>query len=71
MARWGNQMTIVDEKNGGAFFGVAKFGPIDQEFNGRQTDTFVYRFNLADEILKVVFVGKVLGDDGLIVRLDN
>ena len=71
MAGWGNQMTIADKENGGAFFGMGKFGAVDQVFYGGKTNTIFYWPNLADEILKVVFVGEVLGDDVLVIGLDN
>ncbi len=71
MAGRGNQMTIADEENGGAFFGMGKFGAVDQVFDGGKTDAVFCWFDLADEVLKVVFVGEVLGDDVLVIRLDN
>lgn len=66
-----DQLAVINEKNGGAFLGIGKFGAVDQVFDGWKTNAVFYRPNLTDEVLEVVFVGEVLADDGLIVRLDN
>ncbi len=71
MTRWSDQVAISDEENGRAFFGMGKFGPVDQVFYGRKTNAVFCWSNFTDEVLKVVFVGEVLGDDDWIVRFDN
>ena len=71
MAGGGNQVAVINKENGGAFFGVSEFGTVDQVFYGGKTNTIFYWSNLTDEILKVVFVGEVLGDDALVIGLDN
>lgn len=63
----GNQMAGVNQKDGLAFDGRAKFGPVNQKFDRRQADGVVFRPDFADKVLEVIFIGEILIDFGLTV----
>lgn len=62
-----NQVAGVNQKDGLAFGGRTKFGSVNEKFDRRQTDGVVFRSDLADEVLEVVFVSEIAIDLGLTI----